>query len=125
MAKGDSSGHYADKEMAYAYLAVDNNDKAIEHALLEYNRRPNNIDANETVAWVYYKKTDYSKAELYIKAAVRTGCINPTLLCRAGLIYAKAGNKPAAKEYLQQALRNNPGISPLLREEAEQALNRL
>jgi hypothetical protein len=24
MAKGDSSGHYADKEMAYAYLAVDN-----------------------------------------------------------------------------------------------------
>ena len=64
MAKGDSSGHYADKEMAYAYLAVDNYDKAIEHALLEYNRRPDNIDANETVAWVYYKKTDYSKAEL-------------------------------------------------------------
>ena len=68
MAKGDSSGHYADKEMAYAYLAVDNYDKAIEHALLEYNRRPDNIDANETVAWVYYKKADYSKAEPYIKA---------------------------------------------------------
>ena len=125
MVKGDSSGHYADKEMAYAYLAVDNYDKAIEHALLEYNRRPNNIDANETVAWVYYKKSDYSKAEPYIKAAVRTGCKNPTLLCRAGLIYAKAGDKPGAKEYLQQALKNDPNISPLLREEAEQALSRL
>jgi len=125
MAKGDSSGHYADKEMAYAYLAVANYDKAIEHALLEYNRRPDNIDANETVAWVYYKKADYSKAELYIKTAVRTGCKNPTLLCRAGLIYAKTGDKPGAKEYLQQALKNNPNISPLLREEAEQALSRL
>jgi tetratricopeptide (TPR) repeat protein len=125
MAKGDSSGHYADKEMAYAYLAVNNYDKAIEHALLEYNRRPNNIDANETVAWVYYKKTDYSKAASYIRAAVRTGCKNPTLLCRAGLIYARAGDKPGAKEYLQQALKNNPNISPLLREEAQQALNRL
>ena len=125
MAKGDSSGHYADKEMAYAYLAVANYDKAIEHALLEYNRRPDNIDANETVAWVYYKKADYSKAELYIKTAVRTGCKNPTLLCRAGLIYAKAGDKAGAKEYLQQALKNNPNISPLLREEAEQALSRL
>jgi len=125
IAKGDSSGHYADKEMAYAYLAVANYDKAIEHALLEYNRRPDNIDANETVAWVYYKKADYSKAELYIKTAVRTGCKNPTLLCRAGLIYAKTGDKPGAKEYLQQALKNNPNISPLLREEAEQALSRL
>lgn len=125
MAKGDSSGHYADKEMAYAYLVVGNYDKAIEHALLEYNRRPHNMDANETVAWVYYKKTDYSKAEPYIEAAVRTGCKNPMLLCRAGLIYAKTGDKPRAKKYLQQALINNPNISPLLREEAQQALNRL
>ena len=66
MVKGDSSGHYADKEMAYAYLAVDNYDKAIEHALLEYNRRPDNIDANETVAWVYYKKSDYSESGIHI-----------------------------------------------------------
>jgi tetratricopeptide (TPR) repeat protein len=55
MARGDSSGHYADREMAYAYLAINNGNKALEHALLEYNRRPNNIDANETVAWAYYK----------------------------------------------------------------------
>jgi tetratricopeptide (TPR) repeat protein len=123
--KGDSSGHYADKEMAYAYLTVKNYDKAIGHALLEYNRRPNNIDANETVAWVYYNKADYSKAEAYIKVALQTGCQNPTLSCHAGLIYAKAGDKPNAKKYFEQALKNNPSISPILKEEAEQALNRL
>src|SRR4030095_9134815 len=85
VAKGDSSGHYADKEMAYAYLSVNNCDKAIEHALLECNRRPANIDANETIAWAYYQKTDYSKAVQYIKVALQTGCQNPTLLCHAGL----------------------------------------
>ena len=125
MTKGDSSGHYADKEMAYAYLAINNYDKAIAHALLEYNRRPNNIEANETVAWAYYKKAEYLKAESYIKAALQTGCQNPTLLCHAGLIYAKNGNKAAAKQYFEQALKNNPNISPLLKEEAVRASNRL
>jgi len=125
MAKGDSSGHYADKEMAYAYLAVNNYDKAIDHALLEYNRRPNNIDANETVAWAYYEKGDYVKAQFYIKSALQTDCKNPTLLCHAGLICAKAGDKDNAKNYLQQALKNNPNISPFLRSEAEDALNSL
>ena len=123
--KGDSSGHYADKEMAYAYLATNNYHKAIERALLEYNRRPANIDANETVAWAYYQSSDYSKAEQYIKVALQTGCQNPTLLCRAGLIYAKNGDKSTARKYFQQALKDNPGMSPSLKQESEQAFGRL
>ena len=120
MAKGDSSGHYADKEMAYAYLAVNNYGKALQHALLEYNRRPNNIDANETVAWVYYNQGDFAKAASYIKASLQTNCKNPTLLCHAGLIYAKAQEKSWGKNYIQEAMKNNPSISPLLRNEVEQ-----
>jgi tetratricopeptide (TPR) repeat protein len=125
MTKGDSSGHYADREMAYAYLAVNNYDKALEHALLEYNRRPNNIDANETLAWVYYRKGVYAKAQSYIKTALQTNCKNPTLLCHTGLIYARSGDKAAAKNYLLEALKNNPNISPLLKAEAEQILKSL
>jgi len=125
VARGDSNGHYADKEMAYAYLSVNDCDKGIEHALLEYNRRPGNIDANETVAWAYYQKADYSKAEKYIKVALQTRCQNPTLLCHAGLIYAKIGDKPVARKYFQEGLKNNPAMSPLLRMEAMQALNGL
>jgi len=121
MKRGDSSGHYADREMAYAYLAVDNYDKAIEHALLEYNRRPGNIDANETVAWAYYCKGDYANACVYMERALQTNCKNPVLLCHAALIYAKANKKRMAQDYLGQALRNNPNISPSLRAEAEQA----
>ena len=87
--KNDSSGHYSDRELAYAYLRVKDYDKALGHALLEYNRRPGNIDVNETLAWTYYCKGDYAKALPYIKTALKTNSRNPTLLRRAGLIYAK------------------------------------
>lgn len=119
MAKGDSIGHYADREMAYAYLAVDNLDKAIDHALLEFNRRPNNIDASETVAWAYYCKGDYLNASLFIEKALQTNCKNPMLLCHAALIYAKANKKNTAKGYLEQGLKCNPNISPSLLAEAQ------
>ncbi|MEO5995868.1 MAG: tetratricopeptide repeat protein, partial [Chitinophagaceae bacterium] len=121
----ESIGHYADRELAYAYLKVRNYDKALEHALLEYNRRPENIDVNETVAWVYYQKGDYEKALSYIKTALKTHSKNPTLLCRAGLIYAKAGQKEGARTTLQEALKNNPNISESLKSESAGMLKEL
>lgn len=102
----ESLGHYGDRELAYAYLKINNTDKALEHAMLEYNRRPNNIDVNETVAWVYYCKGDFTKALPYIKVALKTNSKNPVLLGRAGLIYLKAGQKDLAKPMLQQATNN-------------------
>ena len=92
--KDENIGHYADRELAYAYLKVNNYDKALEHALLEYNRRPDNIDVNETVAWVYYCKKQYQEALPYLRTAMKTHSENPVLLYRAGLIYAKTG-KPS------------------------------
>ena len=86
----ESIGHYADRELAYAYLKTSDFNKALKHAMIEYGRRPNNIDANETVAWVYYCKGDYSKALPYIQTALKTNSKNPLLLSRAEMIYAKA-----------------------------------
>lgn len=121
----ESIGHYADRELAYAYLKINNYDKALEHALLEYNRRPENIDVNETVAWVYYCRGDFAKALPYIKVAMKTNCKNPTLLCRAGLIYAKAGDKETAKQLLQNALHSNPNIAESLKTESTKELQAL
>jgi tetratricopeptide (TPR) repeat protein len=106
-------GHYADRELAYAYLKINNTDKALEHAMLEYNRRPKNIDVCETVAWVYYKQKNYAKANEFISKALRTGCKNPTLLCRAGLINYKAGKHKEGKKLLDLAFKNNPVISDI------------
>jgi tetratricopeptide (TPR) repeat protein len=126
--KGNSDeniGHYADRELAYAYLKINDNNKAFEHAMLEYNRRPENIDVNETLAWIYYNKADYTNALKYITVALKTKCKNPTLLSRAGLIYNKAGDKVMAKTLLQQASVNNPNINTELKEESLKTLNSL
>ena len=120
-----SIGHYVDKELAYAYLKINDYDDALKHALLEYDRRPDNIDVNECVAWVYYSKGDYEKALPYIKAALKTNCKNPTLLCRAGLIYAKTGDKSMAKTTLQQALKTNANITGALKTESSGMLQTL
>ena len=123
--KDETLGHYADQELAYAYLNVKNYDKALHHALQEYNRRPNNIDVNETLAWVYYSKGDIDKALSYLKAALKTNSKNPRLLCRAGLIYYKANDKIMAKSFLEEGLKNNPVLSELLRSAAGAALTAL
>jgi tetratricopeptide (TPR) repeat protein len=123
--KDQSLGHYVDKELAYAYLKINDYDNALKHALLEYDRRPDNIDVNECVAWVYYSMGESDKALPYIKTALRTNSKNPTLLCRAGLIYAKTGEKTVAKTTLQQALQTNANIANDLKMQSTVALQSL
>ncbi len=123
--KDQTIGHYADRELAYAYLKVNNTDKALEHALLEYNRRPENIDVNETLAWVYYNKGAYDKAVSYIKAALKTNSKNPVLLSRAGLIYYKSGEKQLARSMLEKASVTNSYVGYNLKEQASSAMQSL
>ncbi len=113
----DNIGHYSDRELAYAYLNVDETDKALEHAMLEYNRRPENIDVNETVAWVLYKKGDHAKALPYIKTALKTNSQNPILLSRAALIFNKSGDRNMAQNLLQKSSFNNPYVGQALQYE--------
>lgn len=123
--QNENIGHYADRELAYAYLLKNDNENALKHALMEYERRPDNIDVNQTVAWVYYKMKDYNKALPYIKVALKTNCKNPILLCNAGLIYAKTNQISLARSTLEEALKNNPNIDPELKEESEIVLKTL
>jgi tetratricopeptide (TPR) repeat protein len=84
--KNTEKGHYADKELAYLYLKANDPDKALECALREYNRRPENIETNEAVAWCYYKKNDIASAKKYITKALRYNSLNPELLRKAKMI---------------------------------------
>ncbi|MEO6547466.1 MAG: tetratricopeptide repeat protein [Ferruginibacter sp.] len=120
-----SIGHYADRELAYAYLKVNKLDKALEHAKLEYDRRPKNIDVNETMAWVYYNRGEYAKALPYLQVALKTNSKNPILMCRAALIYFKAGNKEMAKTMLASTDINNAYITQTLQAEAALIANKM
>lgn len=117
----ETIGHYGDRELAYAYLKMNDADKALEHAMLEYNRRPENIDVNETVAWALYKKGDFAKAVPYIKTALKTNSKNPVLISRAALIYMKAGDKQQANTLLQQTALSNAYIGQGLQSEVAAA----
>ena len=119
------TGHYSDKELAYAYAQRKDNLNALRHALLEYNRRPKNIEVNETVAWVYYKKNDFKSAIPFLETALSTKSMKPQLLCLAGLLYTAAGEKSKAKTMLTLGLRKN-ALMPLdLLQESKQALQTL
>jgi tetratricopeptide (TPR) repeat protein len=118
----DQIGHYADKELAYAYLKLGNTDKAMEHALIEYNRRPANNDVNEALAWVNYKKGNYKDADKYITVAMQTKSQNPTLLCRAGIIKTKNGDKQQGIALIKKAMQINPYLSPELTAEGTKDL---
>ena len=114
-ASDPTMGHYSDRELAYDYLKLNDKDKALEHAQMEWNRRPDNIDVNETLAWVYYNRGEYAKAVPYIKTALKTNSKNPVLLSRAALIYYKAGDKELAKSTLAETSLTNPYIDYALK----------
>ncbi|MGK2862710.1 MAG: tetratricopeptide repeat protein [Chitinophagaceae bacterium] len=121
----ETIGHYADKELAHVYFKTGNYDKALEHAFAEYNRRPANIDVNETIAWAYYLKGDYKKALPYLETALKTESKKPELLCRAGLIYSKTPDKEKARNLLGDALAAHATINESLRKEGAIALRSL
>ncbi|OWP64821.1 transposase [Hymenobacter amundsenii] len=118
----EAMGHYADRELAYAYLKTGELDNALKHAKIEYDRRPDNIDVNETMAWVHYKRGEFPEAATYMKAARRTNSKSPVLLCRAGLIASRNGQSAEGQALIKEALAINPYLSVDLADEGRKLL---
>lgn len=124
--KGEEAmNHHADKELASLYLLKKDYDRAVKYALAEYSRHPDNISVNEILAWAYFKKGDAQKALPFMEKALKTGIKNPASLCKAGFIYAAAGQKEKAKTALTVALKSNPVMEPGLKKECQILLNSL
>jgi len=84
--------HNANRELSRAYLSDRDLEKALKYAQIDLAIRPENIDANELVAWIYYLKGDYSNAKIHADKMLQTNTMNATTLYKAGLIYTKAGD---------------------------------
>lgn len=117
--------HYANLELAALYEKSGDYEEALEHAMIEYKRRPLNIEVNEMLAWIYYNKKEYGKALPHIDAAMKTKSNDPVLLYRAGLIYAKAGNKEKARLILNDAVKTRFTVSESLKEQGRAMLETL
>ncbi len=79
-------GHNMNLEYADIYLnLLEDTDAAMKYALLEYAKRPKNIDVNRILADITYNGGEIEKAQAYITAASMTNSIHPDLIRLKGL----------------------------------------
>ena len=104
--------HNVSREMATAQLNAGNLDKALEYANTDLAMRPENIDANELAAWVYYLKGDFANAKTHADKMLATKTQNANTLYKAGLIYAAAGETDKGEKLMKDALAVNHYIEP-------------
>ena len=104
--------HNAAREFAMAYMDAKQYDKALEYAKKDYDIRPDNIDANDLMAWINYKKGDYKSAMVYSDKVFTTKIKSADMLYKASLINSKAGNSAKAEELKKEALAISKYIDP-------------
>ncbi len=102
--------HNVSRELATAHLSAGNLDEALKNAQTDLDMRPDNIDANELAAWVYYMKGVYATAKAHADKMLATNTQNPATLYKAGAIYAKAGDIAKGQKLMDDALATNPYI---------------
>lgn len=102
--------HNVSREMATAQMNAGNLDKALQYAQTDLAMRPDNIDANELAAWIYYLKGDYTNAKVHADKMMATKTKNANMLYKAGAIYASAGEAAKGSQLMADAMAVNPNI---------------
>jgi tetratricopeptide (TPR) repeat protein len=84
--------------------------QGLEQARAGYEQRPS-IKAADVLAWTLYKTGNFTEARIYSQEALKLGTKDALMLFHAGMIESALGNRIAATEYLESALRINPFFS--------------
>jgi tetratricopeptide (TPR) repeat protein len=96
-------------------------DAALEIAQTEYKIRKD-IYTADILAWCLYKKGNFEEAKKAITEAMRLKTKDAQIFYHAGMIEKELGNKKAAAEFLQKALKLSPNFDVLQTEQAKTAL---
>jgi tetratricopeptide (TPR) repeat protein len=104
-------GHYADKEVAEAYIKLGDYRHAQDFAQIEYMRRPDNIETSALMAWTLYKNGSFAAALPLAEKALRTNTQNPELLYKMSQILEKNQQQKRGSELLKKALAVNPNLN--------------
>lgn len=96
--------HNANRELATAYMAVGKMDEALKYANNDLAMRPDNIDANELAAWIYYLKGDYAHAKPLAEKMMHTNSHNAEKMYKAGAIFAAAGDSDKGNKLMAEAV---------------------
>lgn len=114
--------HNGARELAQAYLSAGQLDEALDHARQDLAQRPDNIDANELLAWIYFRRGDYAQAAKHADKMLATEVKNVNTLYKAGLIYSQAGDAAKGEVLLTEARAISSYIDPLLLEQGKMAM---
>lgn len=116
--------HEVGLEMAKLYVALtDDYEKAQENAEHEYSIRPDNIDVNRVLAYIYLKQNDMEKAQEHFQKASATNSQDPQLMLIGGMIEMEAGNTAQGKSMLKKAFDLNPYQQGAIAKDARERLN--
>nr|MBA3632769.1 tetratricopeptide repeat protein [Acidobacteriota bacterium] len=99
-------------------------DEALQIAAAEHEKRKD-IYTADIYAWTLYKKGQFEEAKKAITEAMRLKTKDARIFYHAGMIEKGLGNKRAAADYLQKALRISPSFDVLQAEVAKSALQEL
>lgn len=76
-----ANGHNMTLEYAHLYHdLIEDQEKALEYALNEYEKRPHNIDVNSLLTSIYSKKGMDGQANIHLNKAMKTNAKFPVLL---------------------------------------------
>ena len=92
------SGHAVDLELCKLYTKSGDLESAKKYGLIEYKKRPRNIDVNHAMAVVAFKMNDFKKAKEYMLVATSTGSKDPELLMNASKIDRTLANSQQGYE---------------------------
>ena len=108
-----ANGSLYNRQLALFYADHDLNvGQAYEIAAREYEARKD-IYGADVLAWTALKAGKIAEAQAAIKEALRLGTRDARLFYHAGMIARAAGDARSARDFINRALKLNPGFDPL------------
>ena len=123
LAEDEASGHSMDRELALLYARHGiKADEAVARAHKELARRPDNIQAQDMMAYVLLRSGQPREADRFMGKARRMGAESGMMTAHAGLIQTALGNNAEGQALLRKAMQLNPHLPTLLRMQVREAL---
>ncbi len=112
--------------MQMAKFYADHDRKLVEALrMAEQHKLTRNVMEADTLAWVYFKNGDLSRASEAMQRALSRKTPDAEMQFHAGMIASALGDRAAAQQHLQQALDGNSRFHVLLAPIAAKALTQL
>ena len=90
-------------------LAEQDNPDALKFAQQAAGLGPDNVEVQDTLAWIYFRKGSYREAIDYLKQAIAKDP-RPRLEYHLAVSYLKAGDRTAGQQMLASALNKDPKL---------------